>query len=215
LFSHVHSRVHFSEQRKETVMYSRLDIINEMIVSTGARPLTAEKNRHPLYMKAEQLLSRVQASVQSVGLWFNTECREITPQSNGEIIVPQGCIKADPTDRHFNLTLRGSRMYDLTTGTFEIGEKVRLRMIFEVSLEEMPLAAQEYIRAKAVYEFYLNEDGADPKLSNYRNERDIGWQSLYREHLRNRQANIFDNPANTVSQLRRGISYGRWQPEVR
>jgi len=196
-------------------MYSRLDIINEMIVSTGARPLTAEQNRHPLYMKAEQLLSRVQASVQSVGLWFNTECLEITPQSNGEIIVPQGCIKADPTDRHFNLTLRGSRMYDLTTGTFEIGEKVRLRMIFEVSLEEMPLAAQEYIRAKAVYEFYLNEDGADPKLSNYRNERDIGWQSLYREHLRNRQANIFDNPANTVSQLRRGISYGRWQPEVR
>lgn len=196
-------------------MYSRLDIINEMIVSTGARPLTAEQKRHPLYMKAEQLLSRVQASVQSVGLWFNTECREITPQSNGEIIVPQGCIKADPADRHYNLTLRGSRMYDLTEGTYEIGEKVRLRMIFDIPLEDMPLAAHEYIRAKAVYEFYLNEDGADPKLSNYRNERDIGWQSLYREHLRNRQANIFDNPANTVTKLRRGISYGRWQPKVR
>ena len=196
-------------------MLSRLDIINEMIVSTGARPLTAEQSRHPLYMKAEQLLSRVQASVQSVGLWFNTECREIVPQSNGEIIVPQGCIKADPADRHYNLTLRGSRMYNLSEGTFEIGEKVRLRMIFEIPLDDMPLAAQEYIRSKAVYEFYLNEDGADPKLSNYRNERDIGWQSLYREHLRNRQANIFDNPANTVTQLRRGISYGRWQPKVR
>ena len=196
-------------------MYSRLDIINEMIVSTGARPLTAEQNRHPLYMKAKQLLSRVQASVQSVGLWFNTECREITPQSNGEIVVPQGCIKADPADRHYNLTLRGSRMYDLTSGTYEIGETVRLRMIFEIPLEDMPLAAQEYIRAKAVYEFYLNEDGADPKLSNYRNERDIGWQSLYREHLRNRQANIFDNTASTVTQLRRGISYGRWQLKVR
>ena len=196
-------------------MLSRLDIINEMIVSTGARPLTAEQSRHPLYMKAEQLLSRVQASVQSVGLWFNTECREIVPQSNGEIIVPQGCIKADPADRHYNLTLRGSRMYNLSEGTFEIGEKVRLRMVFEIPLDDMPLAAQEYIRSKAVYEFYLNEDGADPKLSNYRNERDIGWQSLYREHLRNRQANIFDNPANTVTQLRRGISYGRWQPKVR
>lgn len=196
-------------------MYSRLDIINEMIVSTGARPLTAEQNRHPLYMKAEQLLSRVQASVQSVGLWFNTECREIAPQSNGEIIVPLGCIKADPADRHYNLTLRGSRMYDLNTGTFEIGEKVRLRMIFEVPLEDMPLSAKEYLRAKAVYEFYLNEDGADPKLSNYRNERDIGWQSLYREHLRSRQVNIFDNPSNTVTQLRRGTGAGLWQPKVK
>ena len=196
-------------------MYSRIDLINEMIVSTGARPLTAEQSRHPLYMKAEQLLSRVQASVQSVGLWFNTECREITPQSNGEIIVPLGCIKADPADRHYNLTLRGRRMYDLAKGTFEIGGTVRLRMIFELSLEEMPLAAQEYIRAKAVYEFYLNEDGSDPKLGNYRNERDIGWQVLYREHLRNRQANIFDNPSNTVAQLRRGTGAGLWQPKVK
>lgn len=196
-------------------MFTRLDIINEMIVSTGARPLTAEQTRHPLYMKAEKLLNRVRASVQSVGLWFNTECREIVPQSSGEIIVPQGCIKADPADRHYNLTLRGYRMYDLSEGTYEIGEKVRLRMIFAVPIEDMPRAAQEYIRAKAVYEFYLNEDGADPKLSNYRNERDVGWQILYREHLRNRQANIFDNPDHTVTKLRRGTSYGLWKPKVR
>lgn len=195
-------------------MYTRLDIINEMIVSTGARPLTAEQHRHPLYMKAEQLLDRVKASVQSLGLWFNTECREIAPQTDGTLIVPQGCIKADPADRHCNLTLRGTKMYDLSTGTFEIGETVRLKMIFELALEEMPLAAQEYIRAKAVYAFYLNEDGADPKLGNYRNERDTGWQALYREHIRNRQANIYDNSSNAVTQLRRGRSQGRWKPKV-
>lgn len=185
-------------------MYTRLDIINEMIVSTGARPLTAEQNRHPLYMKAEQLLDRVRLSVQSIGLWFNTECREIAPQTSGEIIVPQGCIKADPTDRHYNLTLRGRRMYDLGTGTFEIGTTLSLRMLFDVPLEDMPIAALEYVRAKAVYEFYLNEDGGDPKLSNYRNERDTGWQTLYREDLRNRQTNIYDNPYNTVNRMRKG-----------
>lgn len=192
-------------------MYTRLDIVNEMIVSTGARPLTAEQNRHPNYMKAEKLLYRVTASVQSLGLYFNTEVREITKQSNGEVIVPQGCIKADPTDRRCNLTLRGSKMYDLDTGTFEIDQDVRLKMIFKLDLEEMPLRAQEYVRAKAVFEFYLNEDGSDPKLSNYRNERDRGWQTLYREHLRNRQANIYDNHSNTVTQLRRGGERGRWK----
>jgi len=195
-------------------MYTRLDIINEMIVSTGARPLTAEQNRHPLYMKAEQLLDRVQASVQSLGLYFNTEVRVITQQSNGEVIVPQGCIKADPTDRRCNLTLRGRKMYDLDTGSFEIGQDVRLKMIFKLDLEDMPLSAQEYIRAKAVFEFYLNEDGADPKLSNYRNERDRGWQAMYREHLRNRQQNVFDNPSNAITSLRRGTGYGRWKPKV-
>jgi len=195
-------------------MHSRLDIINSMISSTGARPLTAEQNRHPLYMKAEQLLERVQLSVQSFGLWFNTECRVIQPQTSGEIIVPSGCIKADPSDRHHNLTLRGHRMYDLNTGSFNIGVPVRLRMLFTIPLEEMPLAAQEYIRARAVYEFYLDEDGGDPKLSNYRNERDLGWQTIYREHLRNRQTNIHDNAANTVNRLRRGVTYARNRMEI-
>lgn len=184
-------------------MYSRLDIINSMIVSTGARPLTAEQSNHPLYMKAEQTLDRVQASVQSFGLWFNTECRTIEQQTGGEVIVPQGCIKADPTNRLCNLTLRGNRMYNLDTGNFIIGTSVRLNMIFEIELEDMPLAAQEFIRAKAVYTFYLDEDGADPKLSNYRNERDTGWSTLYREHLRNRQTNAFDSTSNTISLLRR------------
>jgi len=188
-------------------MYTRLDIINEMISSTGARPLTAEQSRHPLYMKAEQMLDRVQATVQSLGLWFNSECREIAPQSDGTLIVPQGCIRADPADRHCNLTLRGSKMYDLETGTFEINSTVRLKMVFEVDLSEMPLAAQEYVRAKSVYTFYLNEDGSDPKLSNYRGEMDRGWQMFYREHIRNLQTNAFDNPSNTVAKMRKG--YGR------
>jgi hypothetical protein len=196
-------------------MYTKLDIINSMVVSTGARALTAEQSTHPLYLKAELKLQQVQAAVQAIGLWFNTECREITEQSNGEIIVPQGCIKADPADRNYNLTLRGNRMYDLSTGTFYVGCAVRLKMIFEIALEDMPLAALEYIRAKAVYEFYLDEDGADPKLSNYRNTRDLGWSTLYREHLRQRQTNIYDNPSNTVNSLRRGVGYGRWRPIVR
>lgn len=185
-------------------MYSRLDIVNAMVVSTGSRPLTAEQSNHPLYTKAENTLESVTSAVLSIGLWFNTECRTINQQSNGEIIVPQGCIKADPTDRNHDLTLRGARMYNLTSGSFEVGCDIELKMLFDLPLEHIPLAAAVYIQAKAVYEFYLAEDGADPKLSNYRNERDTGWQALYREHLRNRQENLFDNPSNTVSRLRRG-----------
>lgn len=197
-------------------MYSRLDIINAMVVSTGARPLTAEQSSHPLYTKAENRLETVTTSTLSRGLWFNTECRVIAQQSDGTIVVPQDCIKADPTDRNFDLTLRGSRMYNLTTGTFEIGCDVELKMFFDLPLEYIPVEAKSYIQAKSVYEFYLDEDGADPKLSNYRNERDIAWTALYKEHLRNRQVNVFDNPTNTVSRLRRGVTaYGTVSQQIR
>lgn len=186
-------------------MYSKLDIINEMIVSTGARPLLAEQSNHPMYKKASELLTRIEKDVQSIGLWFNTEIREIEPQADGKILVPNDVMRADPTDRNYDLTLRKRKMWNLKTGAFYTGDALVLNMVFRVPLEELPVAAQEYIRAKAVYEFYLNEDGAGPKLDHYRNQRDIGWSKLYREHIRSRQANIHDNPENTTNRLRRGV----------
>lgn len=189
-------------------MQTRLDVINDMIVSTGARPLLAAQSRHPMYLKADQVLIRVIASVLSMGLWFNTECRVLKAQTNGEVMVPQDCIKADPLDRNWNITTRQGKLYNLNTGTYEIGSDIRMRMYFNLDYEDIPLAGQEYIRAKGTYDFYLDENGADPKLSHYRAEKDQGWIRLWQEHIRSRKVNVFDNPNNIVTQLRKGSVNG-------
>ncbi len=191
-------------------MFTKLEIINDMLSSTGARPLLAESNRHPLYMKAERKLNRVIQTVLAIGLWFNTEVREVQPQSNGEVQVPITVIKADPTDRMWNLSLRGNRMYCLNKGSYDIGRPVRLKMGYLLEWEQIPVACQDYIRARAVYEFYLDEGGADPKLASYRAERNDAWAFMYREHIRSRQVNIFDGTANTVNQLRNGSVPGSY-----
>lgn len=197
-------------------MYTELDIINSMVATTGTRPfVAAPTQRHPTYSKAEQLLTDITLAVHSLGLWYNTEVRTIQQQVNGEIIVPTGCIKADPINRRCNLTLRAGKMYDLDTGTFEIGEDTELKMFFALDLDDTPLEAKVYIRARAMYEFYLDANGTDPKLSNYRSNRDMAFTRLWREHLRNRQTNIFDNNANTVAKLRRGNRFGNYRPIVR
>ena len=94
-------------------MYTKLDIINSMVGSTGARLFNAEQRKHPLYMKADGTLSRIELSVQSMGMWFNTEVRVIQKQANGELLVPQDCIKADPTDRIADGRIRGNQGRDL------------------------------------------------------------------------------------------------------
>ena len=187
-------------------MLTRLDVINDMIVSTGARPLLAGNDRHPMYMKADQLLTRVTDSVLALGLWFNTEIRNVQAQVGGGIIVPQDCFKADPLDRNYKITLRQGRMYNLDTGSWYEGESLALRMYMKLDFEEIEVVARDYIRARAVYEFFLGENGADPKLSSYRQERDQAWIVLWRDNIRNRRTNILDNPSNTLNQLRRGAA---------
>lgn len=197
-------------------MYSRLQVVNAMIVSTGMRPFAEQNPNHPLYFKADTLRSSIQAQVCGIGLYFNTETRDFDADPiTGEIILPTECVKADPVDGNINLTLRNGKMWDLDNATYEIGKTVRMRTIWDLPFEEIPLYGQEYIRARCVYQFYLDEDGVEPKLSNYRAERDMWWQMLYREHLNNVQANIYGNPRNAINQMRKGVGYGRWKPMVR
>lgn len=188
-------------------MYTRLDIINSMIAATGARPLTASQDRHPSYIKALTTLDSVRQQVLSMGLWFNEETREVAQQSNGEVVVPQDCVAADPEDRRDKLVLRGSRMYNVETGNFQIGKDVTLRMRFDVTLEDCPLSARIYIGKRSVWQYFLDNDGAGPKLEGYMREKDEAWVVLNSENIHRRQTNIFDSAGNTVTRMSRG--YGR------
>lgn len=188
-------------------MLTRLDIINDMISSTGSRPLLAGQTRHPMYLKADTLLTRVVSTVLSLGLWFNTECRILKPQPDGKVMVPTNCIKAESLSGP-NVSLRGNCLWDLNTGAPWDDGPIAVRMLFDLNLEDIDIVAKDYIRARATYEFYLGDNGADPKLSNYRNERDNAWVVLWRDHIRNRKTSVLDNPHGTINRLRRGYPHG-------
>ena len=192
-------------------MLTRLDVINDMISSTGSRPLLAGQTRHPMYLKADSLLTRVVSTVLSMGLWFNTEYRVLKSQPDGRVQVPSNCIKAESLNGP-NITLRGNLMWDLDTGSPWEGGDITVRLITDIEFEEIDIVAMDYIRARAVYEFYLGDNGADPKLSNYRNERDNAWIMLWRDNIRNRKLNVFENNYGTNYRLRKGHPYGNNYP---
>ena len=188
-------------------MLTRLDIINDMISSTGSRPLLAGQTRHPMYLKADTLLTRVVSTVLSLGLWFNTEYRELKAQPDGRVIIPTNCLKVEALSGH-NVSLRNNMLWDLNTGSPWDGGNVSARLIFNLDLEDIDIVAKDYIRARSTYEFYLGDNGGDPKLSNYRNERDNAWVLLWRDHIRNRKTNVWDNHYATGNRLRRGYPHG-------
>ena len=192
-------------------MLTRLDIINDMISSTGSRPLLAGQTRHPMYLKADTLLTRVVSTVLSLGLWFNTEYRVLKAQADGTITIPTNCLKVESLTGP-NVSVRNNVLWDLNTGSPWSGGDMSARLIFDLDLEDIDIVAKEYIRARSTYEFYLGDNGGDPKLSNYRAERDNAWVLLWRDNIRNRKVNMLDNPYATGNRLRRGYPYGNTYP---
>lgn len=176
-------------------MLTELDIINDMLRSVSTEPLTAEDHQHPSYIKALPTLARVSMNVQSLGYWFNTTFPQLVPNEDGELIVPSGTLHADPVDTCKNYSLRDRRIYDMTNRTFVFTEPAYFKIVSTLDLPDMPYAAKEYIRAKCKYEYFLDEDGSEPKLSSYNTERGIAWTELHREHLKMRDENWYNSSA--------------------
>lgn len=191
-------------------MLTRLQIINEMVVSTGTAPLTANDVRHPLYIKANNKLEVVSDAIQSTGWWFNTSVRTLTPNVSGEIILPTTALHVDPVSTASKYILRGGKLYDNGNATYVIGTAVKVKFVDRWPIEELPPHAAAYIKARAVYEFYRDEDGNEPKLSNYRAERDTAWVALKGEHLKSADINFFDGAS--AAQMARGYRGGRLPP---
>jgi hypothetical protein len=183
-------------------MLTTLKIINEMVASTGTAPLTASDTSHPFYVKANNKLETVNREVQSQGWWFNKARRKLLQNIDGEVVIPTNTLHCDPVDRNLKYVIRGTRLYDLNNATFMLDRDVEVWFVDLVEIADLPPSAGEYIRAKAVYDFYLNEDGNALKVGEYKSAMLSAWVSFKGEHLKNADVNWFDG--TSIAQQRRG-----------
>jgi hypothetical protein len=191
-------------------MLTELDIINEMIVSTGTAPLTTNDTQHPFYVKADQKLQAVNRKIQSKGWWFNRGPRTLQPDVNGRVILPSNTLHADPVDETDHLTMRGTALYDLNTGTDILNRAVDIVFVELIPITQLPPTAGEYLAARATYEFYRDNDGVMPKLGEYKQSRDEAWIMMKAEHLKNADVNFFRG--TSFAQMQRGYRGNRLPP---
>lgn len=184
-------------------MLTELQVVNSMLSAAGLAPVNSEDSLHPNYLKASGTLNIISNQVQNLGLWFNTTYPTLALSTTGEIILPQNTLHCDPTDSTVNAAKRGNRLYNLDAQSYIHTAAVEVKLVLELDFDELPSSAQQYIRAVGRHEYYLDEDGTNPKLDRLDSARKEAWTQLYREHLRNRDTNYFDGP-NVANNYARG-----------
>lgn len=183
-------------------MLTRLQVINDMVKSVGQRPFTTESTAHPMYQSANTTLQLVENAVAGHRWWYNTETREIQPDSSGHITVPANVIRADATGAEPKLQLRRNRMHDPSTGTWYITtHALEMTLVFMREWEDLPHEARQYIRARAKYEFYVDHDGQETKAKRYEAERIVAYRALNTVHINTSQTHPKDNPYSAAARL--------------
>jgi len=167
-------------------MFTELEIINKMLSASGLAPVADMNTQHPSYKKALLKLTDVNRAVQLQGYWFNQSVQTLQPTIDGMVYVPNQALHCRPVDdESAHLSARGSRIYDTTNRTYIIGTSVQVELVELLPILDLPPAVAEYVAARAVHEFYLDQGGQDPKLSEYRGMRSLAETEFKKAVLKN------------------------------
>lgn len=143
---------------------TELSSVNSILGAIGQAPISRIYNKtdgeltyvNPEISFIHQLLMEVNSDVQNEGWVFNTEhCLPLTPNANGEILVPANVLRLDMCDnatyRTTNFVLRGGKLYDKYRHTFKFDPQTAINfdVVWKWEYEELPSAFKRYITLRA------------------------------------------------------------------
>lgn len=150
---------------------TELQVVNACLASLGESPLQSLEDYHPYIAAARQILADALQTEQANKWWFGFERTTLEQDPDtGEVFVPADTIDIRAISSTQNLVQRGRRLYNVYTGTYNIGEDVTCVLVRELPLEDMPLMAQHMVKAAAVLRFQTQYDAEPTKTAQLQQE---------------------------------------------
>lgn len=170
---------------------TELDAVNLIRGSVGKAPVSTLSSTNPDVIAAQLRLKNASTELQARSWWFNTELSfTLSPDANGNILIPSNAMEVRPKDPFTYLTTRGNKLYDPVNNTFQFKTKVETEMIVRLDYEELPYVAANYIQYDAARKFQANFDGDPETIQDLRTDTQEAWIALKEAEQRNRRSNV-------------------------
>jgi len=176
---------------------SKLQAVNTMLATIGSSPVNSltGSNSADVAM-AVQTLDEVSLAVQSKGWHFNTdEDRELTPDPiSKEIVVGSNVILCDvDNSSSVDVVLRGTRLYDRVTKTYQFSQSVKAKMVVALEWDELPQAARQYVMIRAARIFSDRAVGSEKQHTFTLRDELVALSNLRRYEGETADHTIFDH----------------------
>lgn len=139
-----------------TVSTIELDALNKVLGSVGQAPITTVDVTNPDAAIAWATLQDCNREVQAEGWNFNRQRQyPLTASSTGILTIPSEFLYVSlsdiPSNRGIDVTVRQSKLYNLVDHTFTwtANETYLVDIVEQLSFEDLPIPAREYIIARA------------------------------------------------------------------
>ena len=186
---------------------TELEAVNEMLSGIGESPMASldQTTQVADAQIALSLLRKESRALQTKGWDWNTEeCYRLTPDSNGNILLPSNTLKVDPTDPNDDFVYRAGKLWDRKNKTDQFAAAVTLDIVFAYEFEELPETAREYIAMVAARKFENRMQGDVTDNSINSKDELLAWAALLQEECDNADLNLLNNSSTIVR-------YKRWR----
>ncbi|KVE35685.1 hypothetical protein WS69_13610 [Burkholderia sp. BDU5] len=168
----------------------------------GETPLNSIDSDHPFVAAALLKMKTTNTQEQAKGWWFNTDYITLQADPNTKFIyVPADAINVNPDDDGTAYVIRGRRLYNRFTSSYEFGGSVAIVLVREIPFDDLPMLANHMIAARTVLDFQNDYDGDADKYNKLGAAYQQVFTTLRAEHIRQVKANMLRAPA-VASQLR-------------
>jgi hypothetical protein len=167
---------------------TELSAVNLILRNAGETPVNSLSGEVPLEAsQARETLIEVSEDVQSRGWYFNTEVFQLSPDNNGNILLPTNTLSVRSTgaSRSMPVTSRGRKLYNMTplaTGPVFTGP-MTLELVFGLDYEDMPSIARRYIALRAARVFQYRETGDEMNAQEDTSDETRALAELHAEQL--------------------------------
>lgn len=181
---------------------TQLDVVNQCLATAGEAPVNTLDADHPFVLSALTKMKTTSTQEQAKGWWFNTDYITLQHDPNTRFVyVPSDAINVNPDDDNNAFVIRGRRLYNRFTSSYEFSGPVAVQIVREIPFEDLPMLANHMIAARTVLDFQNAYDGDTTKYSKLGAEYQQVFTTLRAEHIRQVKANMLNNPS-VAGQLR-------------
>lgn len=160
-----------------------LDAVNDILTSSQLSPVESLNSGDIDAETAENILAEVGTETLTIGWYWNTETMELSPDNDGNINLPNSCLKIDASDSSLEVVQRGNRLYNLTDHTYVFSKPIELTMVLALDFEELPETCRRYISKKAALIFQEKTVG-DPSIIQLIHRESLeAWAKMLKEDL--------------------------------
>jgi hypothetical protein len=184
-------------------MLTELQVVNAQLATMGEAPLPSLDIPHPYVVAGIAKLAEQNKLIQARGWWFNTRKVTLTPDTVDPYAItdlPTGTLQVyaldgTPLSLDEDLALYDHKEEAVVTTAREV------RVVREIAFASLPILANLYVAAAAVYHFQSDFDSDGEKRRTLGEQMTMRYAELHAEHIRVMKTNLLYGRDSTAYKL--------------